>query len=205
MSISKNMTGTSWHIEKINGTNKSKRSCFNCKYHDDGGWCSRQKIQCTNNNAPICKAYFNKYNNQKNKPKKDKKIKSMKNSVQNKTYISQSTYRYKMVNIFIYPTDEKFNDIVNIDKSIDIFIKTNLIKNMNYDFDLQRVFLKSKSGKYYEIFFNHSNNEIIKSNEYITVSFSYTRIQKAKVIPKKSSRICYGKDSVYGLIELKLV
>ena len=30
-----------------------------------------------------------------------------------------------MVNIFIYPTDEKFNDIINIDKSVDIFIKNN--------------------------------------------------------------------------------
>lgn len=51
--------------------------------------------------------------------------KSIKTSVQNKTHISQNTYRYKMVNIFIYPTDEKFNDIINIDKSVDIFIKNN--------------------------------------------------------------------------------
>lgn len=75
--------------KKIIGANKSKQSYFNCKYHNDGGWCSRQKIQCTNNNAPICKPYTNKYNNQKNKPKKNKDQNNKKDKKINKDLCSE--------------------------------------------------------------------------------------------------------------------
>ena len=40
--------------------NKTYRNCFNCEYLNVH-WCEKNRIQVTNNNAPICKAYTNKH------------------------------------------------------------------------------------------------------------------------------------------------
>ena len=61
MGIKKSMTGTPWHIEKIHSEgNHNRRTCFNCK-NLDGHWCREKRIQVTNNNAPICSKFTNKY------------------------------------------------------------------------------------------------------------------------------------------------
>lgn len=60
MGIRRSMTGVSWHIEKTGGYSKTRVNCFNCIYLN-GHWCEKNRIQVTNNNAPVCKAYKNMY------------------------------------------------------------------------------------------------------------------------------------------------
>lgn len=73
MGIRRSMTGVSWHIEKTGGYSKTRVNCFNCVYLN-GHWCERNRIQVTNNNAPVCRAYKNMYVTKKDSNKKSETI-----------------------------------------------------------------------------------------------------------------------------------
>lgn len=61
MSNSK-FTGYAWHIEKVKGTNRKRKSCFNCVYYcEDDHSCNTKQIPITNNNARYCSSYENDY------------------------------------------------------------------------------------------------------------------------------------------------
>lgn len=54
------MSNTPFQIEKVNGSNTKRKSCFNCKYYDEGS-CTLKMARITLNNAQICNGFENAY------------------------------------------------------------------------------------------------------------------------------------------------
>lgn len=52
------LSGYAWHIQKIEGTSKKRRNCFNCiNYCKEDHSCNAKLIPITNNNARYCSNY----------------------------------------------------------------------------------------------------------------------------------------------------
>ena len=54
------MSNTPFQIEKINGSDTKRKTCFNCRYYDEGS-CLKKMTRITLNNARICNCFENAY------------------------------------------------------------------------------------------------------------------------------------------------
>lgn len=207
MGIKKTMTGTPWHIEKIPGeANHNKRNCFNCKYLD-GHWCREKLIQVTNNNAPICDSFKNKYqtkpvkivkkktNNVKSKAEKniknDSHVKKMNEHIptilQIKTSKDTLTKMKEKINQY---GEYHFRGIVeDVFKLRDIFPEDVDLIYIDDGITNERCDIKWDSF------------EIIESGRFMTVAFIIKDFDAQSFYKKKKYySVCKGRDCFYGQV-----
>lgn len=193
------MTGVPWHVEKAKKqANRNSRNCFNCVYLVDH-YCKKNKIICTNNNARICKAFVNKYNDLK-------KVEQIEQEEQRKH--NNETEKIK--------NSIKWNTIIHIKTKNDLFIKIKdkvekngyycfrgFVENVNDSVDVDKF-------NYINIFLTYAGNpmrcvikpnsvETIRSGKYLTVAFEINKIDYRQKYDKKNYiSVLQGNDCFYG-------
>ena len=184
MGIRKSMSGVSWHIEKKVTGNKTHRNCYNCKYLNVH-WCEKNRIQVTNNNAPICKAYTNKHviNKIQDKTKeqediiKEERVITHNNTIRKSELIRiRNQMQIIPTSLYIKTNEHVLNSIID-----------NINKNDSYHF---RGFIDIKKDM---------NNVIAKDITSVVLITKYRKI-RCKVVKNSLEMIKSGKSMTLSFI-----
>lgn len=79
------LSGTPFHIEKIKGSSIKRRSCFNCKYFDEGD-CTLHLTRITQNNAKECAKFEVAYSKIETVKYKDKIDEDWNDNIENQSF-----------------------------------------------------------------------------------------------------------------------
>lgn len=211
MGISSRMTGTAWHIEKINGTSKKRKTCYNCIFLEEK-WCSKNKIICTNNNANICNAFKNKFYITDSKKenldsKKINNVQKQRNKIITERNTRTQTIKEKNISLFIYLKENNWNVITSELKNkkhfiVNAFLKVDFDSEKYYEFEFKEVIINF-GHQFYRASVDCKGISVIQSGNYLTMTFTIYDMQKT-CIGKSSYKYLYsGVDSIYGMFNFK--
>ena len=183
------MTGTSWHIETVNGGESERsyrrKSCYNCE-HIVGHWCERNKVQITNNNAYVCPFFKNMYVDKQD----DESVKKKKKKVQNKQKDKKKkeveskkvSFRYMTVFIKINKEDFEFferNSRFFINKRVNLKLPIKVKKKNKYTSILENIFIAYDENHIMELVIE-GTKDIKIDDENINFNFSFSEIKNAE-------------------------
>lgn len=210
MGIRKSMTGVSWHIEKTGGYSKTRVNCFNCIYLN-GHWCEKNRIQVTNNNAPVCKAYKNMYVtkrdcNGKCEKKVEPKVKVVKIS-RKESNVKNKSVRPNIPTTLIVKINktlfDKINEKITLDGSYAFkgFVELEKTDSIVFDKDIN-VILFATDLKEYMCILKKKSLQMIKSGKIMTLYFVIVKINENKGLfhYEKSVEVVRGVDNIYGQV-----
>ena len=210
MGIRRSMTGVSWHIEKTGGYSKTRVNCFNCIYLN-GHWCEKNRIQVTNNNAPVCKAYKNMYVtkkdcNEKCEKKVEPKVKVVKVS-RKESNVKNKSVRPNIPTTLIIKINktlfDKINEKITLDGSYVFkgFVELEKTDSTVFDKDIN-VILLATDQKEYMCILKKKSLQMIKSGKIMTLYFVIVKINENKGLfhYEKSVEVVRGVDNIYGQI-----
>lgn len=210
MGIRRSMTGVSWHIEKTGGYSKTRVNCFNCIYLN-GHWCEKNRIQVTNNNAPVCKSYKNMYVtkkdcNEKCEKKVEPKVKVVKVS-RKESNVKNKSVRPNIPTTLIIKINktlfDKINEKITLDGSYVFkgFVELEKTDSTVFDKDIN-VILLATDQKEYMCILKKKSLQMIKSGKIMTLYFVIVKINENKGLfhYEKSVEVVRGVDNIYGQI-----
>lgn len=200
------MTGVAWHVEKIKKVNPQSRNCFNCIFLTEDRWCKKNKLQCTNNNATVCKAFKNKHyttdkivNEIKQKERKnivkqrDSIIETSKTKAIKHTIVQVNTNEDMCAKIIAKVNENGFYCFRGFAEKVTGSIELDECKISEAYLKLYKKPLKCK--------IKPNTLEVIQSGAYLTVAFeivSFDYISKYNINSYKT--IKQGTDCFYGQI-----
>lgn len=210
MGIRRSMTGVSWHIEKTGGYSKTRVNCFNCVYLN-GHWCERNRIQVTNNNAPVCRAYKNMYvtkkdSNKKSEKKVEPKVNALKIS-QKEITAKKKSARPNIPTTLIITINktlfDKINDKIALDGKYAFkgFVELEKTDSTVFNKDIN-VILLAVDQKEYMCILKKKSLQMIKSGKIMTLYFVIVKINENKGLfhYEKSMEVVRGVDNIYGQV-----